>query len=266
MNTIFGINGSFPDIGVKSMQRDASVLDGENAGRLKNGDMTRDIIGTFYNYGLTVSPIRNNLLAYDDLYDLITAPVESHPVAMAFGQGLLEYNAYVANTTDELTKKLSNNRWNNLTFTVIAIEPQRYLNETWSMGSGSGSGNKVFTIDGVGFDVGVKSLKRLGAVLDTSQSGRSKAGKMSREIIGTYYNFTMDISQKVANYIEYDRLYYALTAPKDSHDIVIPYGQDTLSFKAYVSRVSDKLIKVNDQMAHWGELTVNFIAMAPARR
>ena len=27
------------------MQRDASVLDGENAGRLKNGDMTRDIIG-----------------------------------------------------------------------------------------------------------------------------------------------------------------------------------------------------------------------------
>ena len=262
---IFKIGGSYPDVAIVSLQRNATILDGPAAGRLKNGDMVRDVIGTFYNYALDILPKNENLSAYDDLYETITAPVKSYPVQLPFGQGQLEFDAYIANADDELRLMTdSKNIWDGLAFTVVAMEPQRYYGETWSLRSGSG--NQVFTIDGVGFDVGVKKLTRKGAVLDSSASGRSKSGVMDREIIGTFYNYSMEIIQRLENPEEYDLLYYALTAPVDSHEITVPYGQGMLTIQAYVSNASDKLIRSIDVMNFWGELTVDFIAMNPTRR
>jgi hypothetical protein len=124
----------------------------------------------------------------------------------------------------------------------------------------------VFTIDDIGFDVGVKKLTRKGSVLDSSASGRSRSGVMDREIIGTFYNFSMEIDQRHINPEEYDLFYYALTAPVDSHLLTVPYGQTTLSFQAYVTGASDKLIRSTGGANYWGDLSVDFIAMSPARR
>jgi hypothetical protein len=265
MSDILLINGSAPDVSVNAIQREATILNGENAGQLKNGNMIRDVIGTIYNYAMEVTPKMENLAAYDSLYETITAPVDSFLVGVPFGQGMLEFDAYVSNVDDALRyMNLSLKLWDKFAFTAIAMEPQRYYGETWSVGSGSG--NQVFTIDGVGFDVSVVSLERTGKVQTADASGRSISGVMGREVIGTYYNYALKLEQNISNPEEYDRLYYALTAPVDSHLLALPYGQNTLTFQAYITRANDQLIHSNDNINVWGSLEIDFMAMAPARR
>jgi len=258
---IFAINGVAYDINVNSLQREASILSGDNAGMLRNGNMVRDVTGTIYNYNFEIGQKLSNVSAYDALYDVLTAPVSSYSISVPFGQGQLDFNAYIANVSDNITHMGSKNIWNKLMFTANTIEPQRYYGENWSIGEGLG--NEVFTVDSVGFDCSTVKLERRGQVLETNNSIRFNSGRMSREIIGTYYNYSLQIEHEDAR--QYDRLYYALTAPVDSHEIVIPYGQTTLTFNAYVTGARDNLTFLNDNLRIWGGLEVDFTAMAPER-
>ena len=65
---------------------------------------------------------------------------------------------------------------------------------------------------------------------------------------------------------DYDALYETLTAPVDYHTITVPYGQETKTFRAYVSNASDVLRRMTDKVNLWGELTIKFTAMEPNRR
>lgn len=263
MNSVLTINNIVPEVHFTGVERQANILSGENAGRLKNGNMIRDVIGTIYNYAFDVMPKIDNVAAYDELYELITAPVNSYPVSVPFGQGYLDFNAYISSASDELQiikgiKKL----WSKLAFETIAIEPQRYYGENWTVGEGASNG--VFTIDGTSFDVSVTKLQRNGEVLETEQTARSKSGVISREIIGTIYSYTMNIEQKSESIEEYDRLYYLLTSPVNSHSITVPYGQSTLTMQAYITKANDKLTYLG-KYRRWEGLSVDFIAMAPTK-
>lgn len=125
----------------------------------------------------------------------------------------------------------------------------------------------VFKIDGKSYDVMVPDggLQRTAAVLDGDNAGRSKSGRMIRDVIGTYYNYTLQIDTSRLNVAQYDALYEVLTSPADSHTIVMPYGQGTLTFEAYVSNVSDSVKLMANGKTLWGDLSVTFTAMGPKR-
>lgn len=127
---------------------------------------------------------------------------------------------------------------------------------------------RAFTVDNVAYDVFVPEggIKRQGRVLDGDNVGRTKAGDMIRDIIGTYYNYEIQVDAKALSRDEYDALYDVLSAPVDSHILTVPYGQDTLSFKAYVSNVDDTLKKIGDDGNQWEGLSFTFTAMSPQRR
>jgi len=125
----------------------------------------------------------------------------------------------------------------------------------------------VFSVDGVAYPkVNVLSLKRSFQVLDGENAGRMMDGTMQRDIIGTYYNYSMVITSDFSDVEEYDALYEVLTAPSDSHAIVVPYGKGTLSFQAYVTNGEDELTHMFEGLNRWDSLTFNFIAMEPQRR
>lgn len=130
--------------------------------------------------------------------------------------------------------------------------------------------NTLFTVDGIAYDVivpenGENGLKRKGSVLDGEKAGRLLSGSMERDIIGTYYNYTLQIETNRLNPAAYDALFEVLTAPVDYHMVSFPYGQDTLAFKAYVANVEDTLKIIQDGVRYWGGVNVNFVAMDPAR-
>lgn len=135
-------------------------------------------------------------------------------------------------------------------------------------------GNGVFTIDGVDLRVMVTGLKRSFAVTDSEHSGRLQNYEMFRDVIGTFYNYTLNVEPDPDYRADYDTFYGIITAPTPFHDVVFPYGQSTLAFKAYVTSGDDDYkaeikeisgdteIKINK----YSGLSIQFIAKSPQRR
>ena len=121
------------------------------------------------------------------------------------------------------------------------------------------------SVDGKKYNVLVTGLKRKFKVLDGENADRALNGSMIRDIIGTFYNYEMTLQPIAGKYADYDELYEVMSAPEESHSVVMPYGQKTLSFKAYVTEGQDNLIRKTSTEAYWTGLTVQFIAMAPQR-
>lgn len=125
----------------------------------------------------------------------------------------------------------------------------------------------VFSVDGVEYpDVNVLRLQRNFNILDGENAGRTMDGAMQRDIIGTYYNYSMELTSDYSDLSEYDALYEVLSAPVNSHTIIVPYGQEMLTFEAYVANGGDELLHMRNTFNKWQNLNINFVAMEPQRR
>lgn len=127
--------------------------------------------------------------------------------------------------------------------------------------------NFVFTIDGVPYSkIHVLSLKRSFAVMDGENAGRTMDAAMQRDLLGTFYNYSLVIDPEETDPEEYDSLYETLSAPVASHTVSFPYGRSELTFEAYVANGEDELFDIFNGQNRWDNLTLNFIAMEPQRR
>lgn len=126
----------------------------------------------------------------------------------------------------------------------------------------------ILTIDGRQYDVLVPSggVKRNFQIMDGENAGRVMSGRMMRDIIGTFYNYEIQIFPKIGKYADYDELYQILSAPVDKHTAVLPYGQGMQTFEMYVASGQDTLNRKTRKEAYWEGLTVQFIAVEPQRR
>ena len=122
---------------------------------------------------------------------------------------------------------------------------------------------EIFIMDGKTWDITVEAIEQQGAVTDTDKSTRTLSGKMNRDIIGTFYNYSMTVSPKNNNYAEFDAFYTAITSPIESHSVSFPHNQSMLNFEAYVTTANRPLKKMTENYNRWGQMTVNFIAMSP---
>lgn len=122
---------------------------------------------------------------------------------------------------------------------------------------------KVFSIDGVEYDVDVVSLSRAFDILDIGGNERTQDGELYREIVGTYYNYSMTIWPKIGKDKALDALWDVLSQPKESHVCVFPYNQKTLTQRMYVTKGAQQLMRKDKDGAVWGAITIEFIAMAP---
>ena len=122
-------------------------------------------------------------------------------------------------------------------------------------------------IDNTYYDVRIPEdgIKRNFQVLDDNSTTRVADGSMHRSIIGTYYNYTITFDCSDLSDTQYDSMYEVLSAPVNSHEITVPYGQSTLTFNAYVTAGEDTLEISTGTRNRWKGLSVQFIAMAPKR-
>lgn len=123
------------------------------------------------------------------------------------------------------------------------------------------------TVDGKKYkNLYVTSIERNFSVLDGDNAGRTTAADMIRDVLGTFYNYTIAIESKYSNAQEYDEFYEVISAPAASHTIVVPYAQTTLTFKAYCTSGKDSVGIEHDGSQKWTGLSINFIAISPQRR
>ena len=122
------------------------------------------------------------------------------------------------------------------------------------------------TLDGVTYStLHVTKITRNFSVLDGENAGRVADASMLRDVLGTFYNYSVEIDADAASRSDYDTFYEAISAPVDSHELVIPFAQTTLTFDAYVTQGSDELLAMLPSANRWGDLSFSFIAMAPQR-
>lgn len=126
----------------------------------------------------------------------------------------------------------------------------------------------VFKIDGIAYPkIHVVKLTRKFSVADGSLAGRNVQGDMIRDVIGTYYNYTLELWCNRLSSDEYDEFYEIISSPQDSHVLVVPYGQHTLTFDAYITSGEDEVKHMSETQGNfWQGISCNFIAMKPARR
>lgn len=121
----------------------------------------------------------------------------------------------------------------------------------------------VFKMDGIPYNVNVMSLERKFSVMDTDKSGRTQDGKMYRDVLGTFFNYSMTVREKDGDAKALEDFWTAICKPQVSHNCEFPYGQTTLRQQMYVTSGDQSLKRMEPARNHWGEIKVNFIAMAP---
>lgn len=109
-----------------SLSRAFQIMDGPNAGTAITARDIRDILGTGYSYKMAVEPNPNYPEDYDQFYDVISAPVESHSVIMPYGQRTIEFEAKILSGEDRLGPTIAGAaRWHGLSVTFTPIKPQK---------------------------------------------------------------------------------------------------------------------------------------------
>ncbi len=126
MQAIFSIDGAAFAVGVVSLKRSAEVSEGDNGGTMLSGVRKRDLLGVYYHYTLELAADTLTQGDYDTLYDILTAPQDSHSITMPYGQDSITFDAAVDSVSDELlfangTEQL----WGNLSITFTAMRPYR---------------------------------------------------------------------------------------------------------------------------------------------
>ena len=126
----------------------------------------------------------------------------------------------------------------------------------------------MVTMDGHNYRVRVKAggLRRGFRLEESELSDTVKSGDAFRDIIGTYYDYTMEVEPDPAHPEDYDQFYEAISAPVPSHTLTVPYGQETLTYEAMVSSGEDRPRDRLGGVPRWTGLEVRFQAKKPQRR
>lgn len=120
-------------------------------------------------------------------------------------------------------------------------------------------------LDGVTYHLRVKyeTIRRSARIADGDNAAEMLSGLYQRDLIGTYYDYEMQVEADPSNQDEYDRFYAAITAPVDVHTITLPFGSGSLTFQAMITAATDTYRgKVRGQH-RWGGLSVSFSAVEP---
>lgn len=121
----------------------------------------------------------------------------------------------------------------------------------------------MIMIDGETFNVPVVKINRKADFLD-KYAERTEDGKLQRELIGVYINYTINFGTG-ADAAEYARLWEKITEPQEFHTVTIPDGDGLHTFEAYFAGISDQMFRYRDPQAFYKSLTLNIISRDPTR-
>ena len=125
----------------------------------------------------------------------------------------------------------------------------------------------MVTMDGTQYQVRVKigSLGRSFRIGEGDNSSTMLSGLYDRDILGTYYDYEMEVEPDPANPGDYDLFYEAISAPVQSHSVTLPYGQSSITYDAMVTSGNDGLKDKVAGRCRWTGLKVQFTAIRPKR-
>lgn len=119
------IDGNNYNVGIVKITRKASQKI-ESLGTTMDLRKHYDIKGTYYDYDVELATKLMSLSDYDELYEVLTSPQESHIVTMPYGQSTLTFEARVSIASDVLIQSFTTfKKWGTIKVTFEALTPQK---------------------------------------------------------------------------------------------------------------------------------------------
>lgn len=117
------IDGKSYAVRITELKRTADILD-KYAERDETGELHREVIGTFYNYQLKIGVKMGERDLYNELFDVLSAPVESHRVELPHDH--IEFDGYFSSISDNI-RLVDDNGFdaNGLSCKLTAMKPRR---------------------------------------------------------------------------------------------------------------------------------------------
>lgn len=122
-------------------------------------------------------------------------------------------------------------------------------------------------MDGITYHLRVKfdTITREFHIDDGQNADYMLSGFYQRDLIGTYYDYTLEVEPDPQNPADYDAFYEAISAPINYHSITMPYSQNTITFNAMVTSGRDTYRGKIAGRNRWSGMQVSFTAIEPYR-
>ena len=109
-----------------TLEESFRVEEGINSGTLLNGEHLRDVVGTYYDHRISIEPDPRYYQDYINLYEAISAPVESHLVEMPHEDSTIRYEAMITGGSHVIRDAINGRkRYEGLEIEFRAKKPQR---------------------------------------------------------------------------------------------------------------------------------------------
>ena len=109
------------------------------------------------------------------------------------------------------------------------------------------------------------TLVRSFELLEGVNAGEMLSGRHERDLLGTGYTYQMQVEPDPAHPEDYDVFFEAISAPVDSHTIIMPYGQSAITYEAMVESGQDTYRGTVAGQTKWRGLTVQYRYIEPQR-
>lgn len=122
-------------------------------------------------------------------------------------------------------------------------------------------------MDGTTYHVRIvyDTLVRAFELMEGVNAGEMISGRHERDLLGTGYTYQMQVEPDPRYPQDYDAFFHAISAPVNSHTIVMPYGQTTITYEAMIESGQDTYQGMMAGRARWRGLTVQYRYIEPQR-
>ena len=128
MITQFLMDGVSYNVQVMSLKRSFEIKEAIAAKYTQSGDIYRDLVGTYYNYTITVRERNGDREALDAFWNAISKAVAAHECVFPYNQSTLSQKMYVKNGSQDIGRLYEDGAtWKDITVQFIAKEPKVIL-------------------------------------------------------------------------------------------------------------------------------------------
>lgn len=125
---------------------------------------------------------------------------------------------------------------------------------------------QLIQLNGRYYHVAITNLEMTINITDGENAGRTMppSAEMIRDIVGVFISYTATFETKEMDVTEYDDMILTLcdiSGGKESIPVVMPFGQGSLTYDAYVTKIKHKLLSNFGGVRRWGNCSVEFTPM-----
>lgn len=122
---MFSVDGTAWEIPC-TVKRQSKLESSDISGRMLDKTYFNDVLGTYMVYTVTIAIPLNQLDKYNELYEILSDPVDGHQFVLPYGGGTIELTGRIQSVSDEYVY-ISKDRqhWRKSGFTITANHPSK---------------------------------------------------------------------------------------------------------------------------------------------